>query len=75
MEESSYLGKLDDVHEKITILVTDMEYVKKHIEVASKLPIRVKVLESTVSLLSKIAWGVGSVVGIAVITAVLLTVL
>lgn len=63
--------KLDVLITNVTILMNDMNYVKDNFKQLERLPIRVTILEGTVKILNRIAWAIGSTVGIAVIVAIL----
>ena len=66
-----YDEKLDLVIKELTVLSTDMKYIKSSIEDSKGLPTRVKILETKVDGFSKIFWKIGTVCGTALLMAIL----
>jgi len=65
------VDQLEEIRSTLIKLCTDMEYVKQYMKDNSKLITEIAVLKLTVSGLNKIAWKIGSAVGIAIVLAVL----
>ena len=63
--------RLDEIIKRLSILSTDMLYVKKHIDNTADQSIRLALVETKVSGLNKIAWKIGTLCGGAIITALL----
>ena len=67
--------KLDKIMTDIAVLLTKMEMVTTHINKCGALPTRVSILEDSMSSVKKIMWGIGSVIGTALLVSILALIL
>jgi len=63
--------RLDAILNTLTILQTDMLYVKEHMDSTKDQSVRLALVENKVLGLTKIAWKIGTVCGTAILLAVL----
>jgi len=63
--------RLDTILSTLVALQTDMLYVKEHIDSTKDQSVRLALVEDKVLGLTKIAWKIGSVCGVALLSAVL----
>ena len=63
--------KLDKIMTDVATLLAKMDMVTTHITNCGALPTRVSLLEDTMGGVKKILWGIGSIVGTLILTAII----